>query len=195
MCFLFWPRRIHKKCRRPCSHAPQRFDFHRIPTPVLAAHLREICDREGIDADDEALSLIAKNAAGGMRDAIQRCSIRRSPLPAIRSDRHAVTQMIGGLDDDALHTLVACAPKRQHRSTHAAARESSLPAAATAAHSCTACSPICAISCSCALAPPPTAAHRAKPCVSKPPFQPAQLEQLLAKAAEAERDMRIAPER
>ena len=84
----------------------QRFDFHRIPTPVLAAHLREICDREGIDADDEALSLIAKNAAGGMRDAISLLD-QTIAFAGDQIDRHAVTQMIGGLDDDALHTLVA----------------------------------------------------------------------------------------
>ena len=84
----------------------QRFDFHRIPTPVLAAHLREICDREGIDADDEALSLIAKNAAGGMRDAISLLD-QTIAFAGDQIDRHAVTQMLGGLDDDALHTLVA----------------------------------------------------------------------------------------
>ncbi|MDO4280693.1 MAG: DNA polymerase III subunit gamma/tau [Peptococcaceae bacterium] len=83
----------------------QRFDFHRIATPVLQSHLREICDREGIDATDEALTLIAKSAAGGMRDAISLLD-QVIAFAGIEIDKHAVAQMIGGLDDAALDTLL-----------------------------------------------------------------------------------------
>jgi DNA polymerase-3 subunit gamma/tau len=47
----------------------QRFDFRRISTAEIGAHLRCICDQEKIDADDEALELIARRADGAMRDA------------------------------------------------------------------------------------------------------------------------------
>lgn len=83
----------------------QRFDFHRIATPVLASHLREICDAEGIDATDEALALIAKNAAGGMRDAISLLD-QTIAFAGDHIDRHAVTEMVGGLDDEALAAMV-----------------------------------------------------------------------------------------
>lgn len=48
----------------------QRFDFRRIPTPEIAAHLRHIMDEEGYAADDEALTAVAQSAQGCMRDAI-----------------------------------------------------------------------------------------------------------------------------
>ena len=48
----------------------QRFDFHRIGIEDLIGRLRTIADGEGFDVPDSALGLIARHAAGGMRDAI-----------------------------------------------------------------------------------------------------------------------------
>lgn len=48
----------------------QRFDFRRIATDVLVQRLSYIAEKEGIEADSEALRAIAKLAQGGMRDAI-----------------------------------------------------------------------------------------------------------------------------
>jgi len=48
----------------------QRYDFHRITVPVISGRLRELCDAEGIDAEDEALAYIARIADGSMRDAL-----------------------------------------------------------------------------------------------------------------------------
>ena len=48
----------------------QRFDFRRIPTPQIAAHLRHILDTEGYAAEDAALTAVAQSAQGCMRDAI-----------------------------------------------------------------------------------------------------------------------------
>lgn len=47
----------------------QRFDFKRIPLPKIVEHLQKICLREGIQAGSTGLSLIAREAEGGMRDA------------------------------------------------------------------------------------------------------------------------------
>lgn len=47
----------------------QRFEFRSIPTPLIVKKLREICDAEEINADESALSAIARMAMGGMRDA------------------------------------------------------------------------------------------------------------------------------
>ena len=48
----------------------QRFDFRRLPADVLTSRLRYIAEREGIVLDDSAAGLIARQAQGGMRDAI-----------------------------------------------------------------------------------------------------------------------------
>ncbi len=48
----------------------QRFNFKRVPVRLIVGRLREICQAEGIEADDHALTLIARQATGAMRDAI-----------------------------------------------------------------------------------------------------------------------------
>jgi DNA polymerase-3 subunit gamma/tau len=47
----------------------QRFNFRRIPTSLIASHLDKITTEEGIDADQEALYLLAHRADGALRDA------------------------------------------------------------------------------------------------------------------------------
>ena len=47
----------------------QRFDFRRIPMGVIVHKLGELCDGEGIEAQEEALTLIARTAQGSLRDA------------------------------------------------------------------------------------------------------------------------------
>ena len=48
----------------------QRFDFRRIATEVLKNRLMYIASNEGIDLCEDAAVLLAKQAQGGMRDAI-----------------------------------------------------------------------------------------------------------------------------
>ena len=47
----------------------QRFDFAPVETDSILARLKFICESEGIAADEEALHLIARRAAGSMRDS------------------------------------------------------------------------------------------------------------------------------
>ncbi|MCS7283116.1 MAG: DNA polymerase III subunit gamma/tau [Anaerolineae bacterium] len=47
----------------------QRLDFRRIPLTEIASRLRTIAERENIQAEEAALMLIARHAAGSMRDA------------------------------------------------------------------------------------------------------------------------------
>ncbi len=47
----------------------QRFDFRPIGQPQIVERLKQICGAEGVEADDDALGLIADRAEGGMRDA------------------------------------------------------------------------------------------------------------------------------
>jgi DNA polymerase-3 subunit gamma/tau len=48
----------------------QRFDLRRIEPDVLVAHLNDIAGKEGIEAGDDALALIARAAEGSVRDAL-----------------------------------------------------------------------------------------------------------------------------
>ena len=48
----------------------QRFDFRRIGPAAIRDRLRQVLDTERIEADDDALTLIARHADGGMRDAL-----------------------------------------------------------------------------------------------------------------------------
>ncbi len=48
----------------------QRYDFRNIPTREIAQHLRKICEQEKINADEDAILLVAKAGAGSMRDAL-----------------------------------------------------------------------------------------------------------------------------
>jgi len=48
----------------------QIFDFRRIQVSDTVAHLQEICTKENIEADKDALHIIAQKADGALRDAL-----------------------------------------------------------------------------------------------------------------------------
>jgi DNA polymerase-3 subunit gamma/tau len=48
----------------------QVFDFHRIKIEHAVNQLKNICEKEGITAEEEALHIIAQKADGAMRDAL-----------------------------------------------------------------------------------------------------------------------------
>ena len=54
----------------PVMSRLQRFDFRRIGPAAIRDRLRHVLTAEGIAADDDALTLIARHADGGMRDAL-----------------------------------------------------------------------------------------------------------------------------
>ncbi|MGF1504519.1 MAG: DNA polymerase III subunit gamma/tau [Anaerolineae bacterium] len=60
---------IHKVPRTILSRC-QRFDFKRIPLHQIVERLRLIVDHEGIEAEEDALELVARQATGSMRDSI-----------------------------------------------------------------------------------------------------------------------------
>lgn len=67
--FIFATTEAHKvpiTIRSRC----QRHDFRLISQAVVAARVREILSREGIEADDAAVAIVAREAAGSMRDAL-----------------------------------------------------------------------------------------------------------------------------
>ena len=58
--------RVPATVRSRCQHYP----FRRIPVADIVAYLRRIVEAEGIAIDDAALTYIARQARGGLRDAI-----------------------------------------------------------------------------------------------------------------------------
>ena len=48
----------------------QIFDFHRITVADMVKHLKGICEKEGIEAEEAALHVVAVKADGALRDAL-----------------------------------------------------------------------------------------------------------------------------
>jgi DNA polymerase-3 subunit gamma/tau len=46
----------------------QRYDFRRIPFALVRSRLRDLAQREAVEIDDRALTLLAREASGSMRD-------------------------------------------------------------------------------------------------------------------------------
>ena len=50
----------------------QRYDFKRVTVKDMTLRMKKICEDEGIDIDDKALNLIARNSQGALRDALSK---------------------------------------------------------------------------------------------------------------------------
>ncbi len=93
----------------------QRFDFAPVHTDEIMGRLREIVDAEQAEADDEALRLIARRAAGSMRDS-------QSLLEQVLSFSSggltvaSVHSMLGTADDQRLHELTTALIARDAKS-------------------------------------------------------------------------------
>jgi len=84
----------------------QRYDFRLIPQSVIEARIRDILRREQISADDHAISIVAREAAGSMRDALtlldQVVAFAGNTLAGDEVTRH-----LGIADREHLHQLCA----------------------------------------------------------------------------------------
>ncbi len=67
--FILATTEVHKIPTTVLSRC-QQHEFRRIAVPEIVANLRKIAEQEKIQADADALALIARQSAGGMRDAI-----------------------------------------------------------------------------------------------------------------------------
>ncbi|MBB3858977.1 DNA polymerase-3 subunit gamma/tau [Novosphingobium hassiacum] len=83
----------------------QRFDLKRIPAPLLASHFAMICEKEGVEAEAEALSMVAAAAEGSVRDglsildqAISHADLVGSDDGATRVSAEQVRSMLGLAD-------------------------------------------------------------------------------------------------
>ena len=82
----------------------QRYDFRRISTEVLVGRMQEIAREEGIDLKDDGAFLIARMAAGGMRDAISLLELCAGNGGTI--DEKSAISVLGAGDRNATFTMI-----------------------------------------------------------------------------------------
>jgi DNA polymerase-3 subunit gamma/tau len=84
----------------------QRFDLKRIPADMLAAHFRRVADAEGVEAEAEALAVIARAAEGSVRDGLSILdqAIAQAGAGAVTAD--AVRDMLGLADRGRIAALM-----------------------------------------------------------------------------------------
>lgn len=76
-----------------------RLDFKRVTAKELAEKMREICMETGVESTDEALSLLAANADGSVRDALsllEQCLSGGDDVV----DRETVLEYLGAVSQD-----------------------------------------------------------------------------------------------
>jgi|GEM_PF-1065249 len=82
----------------------QRFDFKRIPQPLIEGYLKTVLDDLGVQYEERAVAAIAAAAEGGMRDAL---SILDQCVALGGELRYqGVVETIGTLDQSAMDRLV-----------------------------------------------------------------------------------------
>lgn len=82
----------------------QRFDFHPVSTDELTAHLADIANREGFGVEDGALPLVARHAAGSVRDSLSLLE-QVAALGGGKVDAAAVNRALGLADRDTYTRL------------------------------------------------------------------------------------------
>ncbi len=81
----------------------QRFTFKPIDEAATVIHLRTIANNEGMDIDDEALTLIAQHGRGSFRDSISLLDqVGHSKKKISKQDTE---KLIGVASDEHIHTL------------------------------------------------------------------------------------------
>ena len=96
------PATIHSRC--------QRFDFRRVTVEEIVQHLAMVAQGSGLEADEDALRLIAIQSEGGMRDALSlldQCGVMAKRITAV-----TVREVLGIVGREALRDLVEAIGKQ-----------------------------------------------------------------------------------
>jgi DNA polymerase-3 subunit gamma/tau len=103
--FIFATTEVHKVPVTILSRC-QRYDFKLIGAVKVAERLRFVLDQEGIGADDAALKILAREAAGSMRDAMSLLDQVIAWLaPGEKLAAEGVAKVLGVADRVVLHRL------------------------------------------------------------------------------------------
>jgi DNA polymerase-3 subunit gamma/tau len=94
----------------------QRFDFRRIGAEAMVARLRDVAAAEGLTVDDEALRVVARHAAGSLRDALglldQLAVYGDRQTGETPIDAAAVRALLGVSRNDRVETLATALAER-----------------------------------------------------------------------------------
>jgi DNA polymerase III subunit gamma/tau len=93
----------------------QRFDLKRIGPSDIRDRLREVLGEEGVPADDDALTMIARAADGSMRDALSLTDqvLALGDVAAVTADR--VRDALGLVPEDTYLEMLALLAERRAR--------------------------------------------------------------------------------
>ena len=83
----------------------QRYDFRRISPEEIALRLRDILEREGVQAEEKAVQFIARKADGGMRDALSLTDQTISFYLGEELTYEKVLDVLGAVDTEVLGRL------------------------------------------------------------------------------------------
>ena len=96
----------------------QRFDFRRITTEVLKNHLLRVASAENIELEPSAAALLAKQAQGGMRDAISLLDLCAGSRERI--DDELVNLTVGKVGREHMLGVVKAVAQRDYETIFAA---------------------------------------------------------------------------
>ncbi len=104
--FIFATTEVHKVPVTILSRC-QRYDFKLISAQQIAARLRYVLEREKITADDAAVQIVAREAAGSMRDAMSLLDqvIAWVGVDSDKLTTEGVAKVLGVADRVILHKL------------------------------------------------------------------------------------------
>jgi DNA polymerase-3 subunit gamma/tau len=108
--FVLATTEIHKIPATVLSRC-QRHEFRRVPVDAIIDHLKRIAEQEKIKVDDEALSVIARQATGSVRDAISLLDQLASTGEAI--DLALTQRVLGTATSQTVLDLIASVRDRQ----------------------------------------------------------------------------------
>ncbi|RME17780.1 MAG: DNA polymerase III subunit gamma/tau [Bdellovibrio sp.] len=119
--FILATTEVHKIPNTILSRC-QRFDFRRIPTKKITKGLQEICQKEGVEAEEEALWAIARQGEGSMRDSQSlldqvitysegKITLERVIESLGLTSRALLLEVLGALVDRDVQKIVSCVEK------------------------------------------------------------------------------------
>ena len=103
--FIFATTEVHKVPVTILSRC-QRYDFKLIPTQTIAGRLRDVLALEKIEAEDAAVAVLAREAAGSMRDAMSLLD-QVIAYGGARLTAEDVARVLGVADRAILHELAS----------------------------------------------------------------------------------------
>jgi DNA polymerase-3 subunit gamma/tau len=103
--FILATTEIHKVPQTILSRC-QRFDFKRIPVGEIVERLQQLAEGEGVEVEQAALELIARQATGSLRDAISLLDqLISEPGQALTVD--VAREILGTVASDTVRDLTA----------------------------------------------------------------------------------------